>query len=219
MSSLTKRTLSGAVFVAIMLAGLLGGKYAFGMLTLFMAAGMTAELVRVSGWKNWPVIFAGIVYIGFSMAVMNAIAFSGGVFSGKLLLCLFIIVWASDVGAYCIGSTIGQKAGSRKLAPRISPNKSWAGYWGGLLFCIAAAAVLNLTGMLAIPMVHCIAAGIIIHCMGVFGDLLESIWKRHFGVKDSGKIIPGHGGLLDRFDSSLLAIPSVFAYLLLFDLI
>ena len=219
MNSLAKRSISGAVFVAVMLLGLLTNKYAFGALTLFMTVGMAVELIRVSGWKNWPIILCGVLYILSSMAAMNALGFIGGDFSGLLLLSIFIIIWGSDVGAYCIGSSLGQKNGSRKLAPKISPNKSWAGYWGGLVFAVIAAVLLNVTGLMRNPVHHCIILAILIHVFGVFGDLLESVWKRHFGVKDSGSIIPGHGGLLDRFDSTMLAVPVSLAYLLVFNLI
>lgn len=227
MKSVVVRTISGAVFVALMLGGLLGGSFPFGILTVLMAAGMLYEYLRLpfissrhpKGWKAPAYVLAGLIYIIGSMATLNSLAFKAGSYSWILPLCFFLMIWSSDVGAYCIGSTLGQKTHSRKMAPTISPNKSWAGFWGGMAFCIGAAVILKLTGLLQLPTTACIILGLIIHCMGVLGDLLESAWKRFYGVKDSGNLIPGHGGMLDRFDSSLAAIPSGLLYLTLFNLI
>lgn len=208
-----------------MLLCLLTNEWLFGALTVFMAAGMLYEYLRMP-FKTGKVlstvhfiiyVLAGIVYIVGSLAVLNSLAFNGGSFSGVLPLCFFLMIWSSDVGAYCIGSTLGQN--SRKMAPKLSPNKSWAGFWGGLAFCLIAAVILRLTGMLGITWTGAIVLGVVIHCVGVLGDLLESAWKRRFDVKDSGKLIPGHGGLLDRFDSSLAAIPAGTLLLFLFKLI
>ncbi len=163
-------------------------------------------------------IYTGILYIAVPLVLSNYIVFDReGNFNGLLMLCFFIIIWASDVGAYCLGSLLGKNG--KKLFPSISPNKSWAGYWGGLLFAVLAALIMSLTGLMKFPWYHSIILGAIMHVFGVFGDLFESLWKRKCGVKDSGTIIPGHGGLLDRFDSSLFAIPIGAVYLLLVNLI
>ena len=221
------RTISGAVFVAVMLTGLLVNARLFGILTTIMAFGMLYEystLPRktgkmVSGWNAVAYHSCGIVYILSAMGLLCFLGFIKGSFSGILPLCFFLLIWSSDVGAYCVGSTLGKRFCSRKMAPTISPNKTWAGFWGGLAFCIAASAIMKACSLLEFPLVHCLAFAVTVNCFGVLGDLLESAWKRFFGVKDSGNLIPGHGGMLDRFDSSLAAIPAGTLYLLAFNLI
>ena len=164
-------------------------------------------------------LYAGLLYIGLPLTLSNVIVFKEGEFSGLLMVAFFCIIWASDVGAYCFGLLLGQKVWPAKLCPTISPKKSWAGYIGGLLTAMLAGAIINWTGLVSIPMVHCLAMAAIMHVMGVFGDLFESLWKRAAGIKDSGNIIPGHGGLMDRFDSALFAIPAGYIYLLVFELV
>ena len=200
-----------------MLAGLLIDKYVFTALLLFICGGMLYEFVKLSGKAAYLPI--GIVYIIASVSLIYRLGFPGGEFSGLLILAFFIIIWSSDVGAFCVGSLFGQKEGSRKLAPSISPNKSWIGFWGGLAFSVVAAVILHFNLLSAIPLVHCLVLAVLVHCAGVCGDLLESLWKRRCGAKDSGNIIPGHGGLLDRFDSSLAAFPVGGLYLLIFKLL
>ncbi len=164
-------------------------------------------------------IYTALLYIALPWSFINLAVFnSEGVFSGKILLAFFIIIWTSDVAAYLFGVSLGQKYG-KKLFPSISPKKSWIGFWGGLLMAIVASIVLYYLNMLTIPLVHCIILAIIMHVCGVYGDLIESQWKRYYQVKDSGKSMPGHGGLLDRFDSSLIAIPAAVVYLILFNFI
>lgn len=164
-------------------------------------------------------IYTGFLYIAIPLALSNLIAFRHGEFSAIMLLDFFVIIWCSDTGAYIAGCTLGQREGSKKLCPHISPKKSWAGFFGGMAFSIIAVIVLNFTSLLNIPTIHCIFLGIVMHVAGVFGDLFESMWKRFFNVKDSGSIIPGHGGVLDRFDSTLFAVPFGSIYLALFNLL
>ena len=164
-------------------------------------------------------IYAGLMYIALPVSLVPYLVFKDGFFSGKLLLSLFIIIWASDVGAYFLGTALGQKPDSRKLAPTISPKKSWWGFWGGIVLGVAAAVVLYFVTWIPYNFWHCIALGAIVSVGGVCGDLVESMWKRHYGVKDSGNCIPGHGGMLDRFDSSLFAIPLAAVYMVIFNLL
>ena len=138
--------------------------------------------------------------------------------SGIMLLCFFCIIWGSDVGAYIFGMALGQKYG-KKLFPSISPKKSWIGFWGGLLTAVIVAVALHYAGVFTFGLVHCIAIAILLNVTGVYGDLIESQWKRHYEVKDSGTIIPGHGGLLDRFDSALMAIPVGIIYLVVMNVL
>lgn len=171
-----------------------------------------------SEFTKFAFIYTGLLYIAVPMSLSNLLAFREGTFSGLLLLCFFIIIWCSDIGAYFLGSLLGQKYG-KKIAPEISPKKSWIGFWGGLLFAVLAAMILHWTGLLSFPLVHCIILAVLMHGSGVAGDLFESMWKRCCNVKDSGNLIPGHGGMLDRLDSTLFAMPVGAIYLALFNLI
>ena len=164
-------------------------------------------------------LYAGLLYIGLPLALSNAVVSVSGEYSGILMVAFFCIIWASDVGAYCFGMLFGQKLWPAKMCPTISPKKSWAGFIGGMLMAMLSGAILNWTGLVNFPMIHCLIMAALMHVMGVFGDLFESLWKRAAGIKDSGNLIPGHGGLMDRFDSALFAIPTGFIYLLLFDLV
>jgi len=163
-------------------------------------------------------LLAGIVYLAIPVASYNFLMFNNGEYSGVVMLCLFIIVWMSDVGAYCFGCGLGQKYGPR-LCPTISPKKSWVGAVGGAAVAIATGALLSWLGYLPYGIWHSMGLALVIDVTGIFGDLIESIWKRNAGIKDSGKIIPGHGGMLDRFDSAVIAIPAAIAYLVIFGLL
>lgn len=164
-------------------------------------------------------IYTGLLYIAVPIALANIIAFDkAGNFSGELLLCFFIIIWCSDVGAFTFGITLGKKF-PKKLFPSVSPKKTWVGFIGGVVSSVLAAFILYEIGLLKFPLVHSLILALIMSVAGVYGDLYESQWKRVYGVKDSGNIIPGHGGLLDRFDSTLMAMPFGAIYLGIFDLL
>ncbi|MBO4761568.1 MAG: phosphatidate cytidylyltransferase [Bacteroidales bacterium] len=163
-------------------------------------------------------IYTGLLYIAVPLSLSNLIAFDHGVFSGRLLLCFFIIIWSSDVGAYCAGLTLGKRF-PKKLFEEISPKKTWAGFWGGMVSAIIASVILGYTGMFKFPLVHCAILAVVMHVSGVYGDLFESQWKRCHDIKDSGSVIPGHGGMMDRFDSTLFAFPAGVIYLLVLYLI
>lgn len=171
--------------------------------------------------KDFPkaaFLYTGLLYIALPIALSNLLVFQDGEFSGKLIVAFFVIIWASDTGAYCFGMLFGQKGG-KKLCPAISPKKSWAGFWGGIFMAMVAGAILHFTGMFGFSLVHSLLVACIMGVIGVAGDLFESLWKRAYDIKDSSHIIPGHGGLLDRFDSALFAIPAASVYLTLFDLL
>ena len=164
-------------------------------------------------------IYTGLLYIAVPIALGNLIAFDkAGNFSGNLLLCFFIIIWCSDVGAFAFGISLGKRF-PKKLFPTVSPKKTWIGFIGGVILSVVAAFVLYEIGLLKFPLMHSLILALIMSVAGVYGDLYESQWKRVFGVKDSGNIIPGHGGLLDRFDSTLMAMSFGAIYLALFDLL
>ncbi|MCD4794811.1 MAG: phosphatidate cytidylyltransferase [Bacteroidales bacterium] len=153
----------------------------------------------------------GIVYVVIPMSTLNFIAFAGinqNIYTYEYLLAMFIMIWVNDSGAYLIGSIIGK----HKLFERISPKKTWEGTIGGLLSTIAATYVVSIffTG---INLFQWLIFAVIVVIFGTYGDLVESQLKRRAGVKDSGNIMPGHGGLLDRFDSTFFAAPMIFLYL------
>ena len=172
-----------------------------------------------SRFDKFANLYTAILYIAVPWSVFNFAVFNGnGDFNGMLLLAFFAIVWGSDVGAYLFGITLGQKYG-KKLFPSISPKKSWIGFWGGMLMAIAVAMILHYAGLMPFTLLHCVFLAVLLDVAGVYGDLIESQWKRHYNVKDSGNLIPGHGGLLDRFDSALIAIPIGVIYLVVANLL
>ena len=164
-------------------------------------------------------LYTSILYIAVPWSLFNFAAFSAdSQFNGILLLSFFGIVWASDVGAYVFGITLGQKYG-KKLFPSISPKKSWIGFWGGILTAVVVAVILHRCEILNFSMLHSMILAVLINIASVYGDLIESQWKRYYNVKDSSNLIPGHGGLLDRFDSALVAIPVGVIYLVVNNLL
>ena len=126
----------------------------------------------------------------------------------KLVFFLLLVVWLGDAGAYYIGKQFGR----HPLSPRISPKKTIEGGIGGLVTAIITAIVIHFTFFKEFPLVHAIIAGIVLSVAGVVGDLAESMWKRSAAVKDSGTLIPGHGGFLDRFDSIFFTAPILYVY-------
>ena len=171
-----------------------------------------------SRFDKFSNLYAAILYIAVPWSVLNFAVFDDGQFNGMLLLCFFAIIWGTDVGAYLFGITLGQKYG-KKLFPSISPKKSWIGFWGGLLTAVGVAVALHYAGIFVFELKHCICMSVLLSVTGVYGDLIESQWKRYYDVKDSGTIIPGHGGLLDRFDSALIAIPIGIIYLVVMNVL
>jgi len=132
----------------------------------------------------------------------------------QIVIWLFSVIWATDIGAYVSGRIIG----GPKLAPTISPNKTWAGFFGGLIFAGSTGWVLNKYAEPSFETMEIIIACTVLSLMGQFGDLLESWVKRRFEVKDSGSLIPGHGGVLDRIDAILLATPAGGIIILLYEI-
>ena len=151
---------------------------------------------------NIGATITGLLYVSLPMAMLSLIAFGSGHFEPGRVFCLIVFVWAADTGAYFAGKNFGK----HKLAPRISPAKTWEGWAGGALLTLA-------TGWAAgyflpdIPLSHRLVAAGVVAIFGPLGDLAESMLKRSAGVKDSGTFLPGHGGLLDRFDAFLLVLP------------
>lgn len=168
--------------------------------------------------NNWAYTMLSQMYIALPLSMLNVLAFRGTadgvVYTSLLPLSVFIFLWTNDTGAYLSGSLFGK----HKLFPRVSPGKSWEGSIGGGIFVIIVAAIVGYfanNGETAhtLSIAGWIGLGLVVVFFGTWGDLVESLFKRTLGVKDSGNILPGHGGMLDRFDSSLMAIPAAVIYL------
>lgn len=165
-------------------------------------------------YKTLPYLLTSIIYIAVPLSLSCIAAFDNGNFNAHPLLAVFIIIWSSDTGAYVFGMTL-RRWFTKQLCPSISPKKTIIGYIGSLVISIAAGYLIFLTGLLQCEICQAIILAVIINVTATVGDLSESQFKRHFNVKDSGRIIPGHGGFLDRFDGALLALPTAISYLMI----
>ena len=155
--------------------------------------------------------FFSMLYVALPLSLMNCII---AMSTPKLLLAVFIFIWVNDTGAFCAGVSLGR----HKLWERISPKKSWEGFFGGLLACVLTALATHKWSneFLQVPELGVwIGLSVVVSIAATYGDLTESLLKRTEGVKDSGHLIPGHGGILDRIDSLLLVSPAVVLYLML----
>ena len=168
---------------------------------------------------DWAYTMLGQMYVALPLSMINILAFEvdgqwGVNFDPLLPLSIFIFLWTNDSGAYCCGSLLGR----HKLFPRVSPGKSWEGSIGGCVLVLAVAALIGWwanNGDLKhqLGMAAWMGLGLVVVVFGTLGDLVESLFKRTLGIKDSGNLLPGHGGMLDRFDSALMAIPAAVIYL------
>ncbi len=271
MNNLVTRTISGTVFLTVIIASLLWRAEAFGLVFLFITLTMMCEYIRISVGKirplphlltllcgaalftvsfcvsgygadiRWflsviiflifiitstlighdsdyyrilPFLLTPILYIAVPFSLSCIAVFDHGDFNALPLLAILIMLWCSDVGAYIFGMTL-RRFFTKKLCPSISPKKTVVGYVGSLVTALTAGYILSETGMLTCGILHALALSLIVNVAGTIGDLAESQFKRHFDVKDSGRIMPGHGGLLDRFDGALLAFPASITYILI----
>jgi phosphatidate cytidylyltransferase len=168
-------------------------------------------------FTNIAFTFLGLFYVAVPFALLNIAAFENGSYDYQIIMgCLFIL-WASDTGAYFAGTRFGR----RKLFERISPKKSWEGFFGGATLAMVFAIALpfffeSIEQPSSISLTSWIIIGVIIIIGGTFGDLIESLLKRSIEIKDSGDSLPGHGGFLDRFDGLLISAPFIVAYLEIF---
>jgi phosphatidate cytidylyltransferase len=168
---------------------------------------------------DWAYTMMSQLYIALPFSLLNVLAFqsdaSGIHFVWSIPLSVFVFLWINDAGAYICGSLLGK----HKLFPRISPGKSWEGsIGGGILVIIVAVLVWYLSEQyeqnpLGLTAIEWAGLGLAVVIFGTWGDLVESLFKRTLGIKDSGHILPGHGGMLDRFDSTLMAVPAAVVYL------
>lgn len=182
-------TLSAYMIVLVLLAIYFIGRF-------FFAVFDSSE----DPWSNLGRSILGIVYIAVPMTVLNMI--SDSTLMNRLgVLMMFVLIWLNDTGAFLVGSSFGKT----RLCERLSPKKSWEGFWGGMGICLVAAIIFALcTGGNVLAWA---VFGLLVSATATVGDLFESLLKRSAGVKDSGKLIPGHGGILDRIDSLLFVIP------------
>lgn len=168
---------------------------------------------------DWAYTMLGQMYVALPLSMINILAFEvdgqwGVSFDPLLPLSIFIFLWTNDSGAYCCGSLLGK----HKLFPRVSPGKSWEGSIGGCVLVLAVAALIGWwanSGEMShqLSIAAWMGLGLVVVVFGTLGDLVESLFKRTLGIKDSGNLLPGHGGMLDRFDSSIMAIPAAVIYL------
>ena len=199
--------------------GLYGGEVFVPYLIMLIYL-LVAELYlrRPNPMGDWAYTMMSQLYVALPFALLSALYFyplqvmQGGTptvaITPMLPLSVFIFLWVSDSGAYLVGSLLGK----HRLFERISPKKSWEGSIGGGLLALVAAWAL----WCFFPIMHLwqwMGMALVVVVFGTWGDLVESLLKRQLGIKDSGNIRPGHGGILDRFDSSMLAIPAVVVYL------
>ena len=162
-------------------------------------------------FQNIAITILAVCYVAIPFSFYLALGFMGAGFSYILPLSLLLLIWANDSGAYIFGVTLGK----HRLFERHSPKKSWEGFVGGIF--IASLVAWILSGYVnTIAPTHWLMLAILVGLVGTFGDLVESMFKRSLNIKDSGSFLPGHGGLLDRFDSLIFAAPLVYIYLTYF---
>ncbi|QMU31468.1 phosphatidate cytidylyltransferase [Adhaeribacter radiodurans] len=172
-----------------------------------------AELFRKKEqpFVNIALTLVGMLYVGGSFSMLPILGFLKGYYSWQVIMGTMLLLWASDSGAYFAGKTFGK----HKLFPRISPGKTWEGWFGGTVTAVLVGYLISFYFQdLILP--QWIGIALIVSVFGVLGDLIESLLKRSLQVKDSGTLIPGHGGILDRFDSLVLVVPFIVAFLKLF---
>ncbi|MDR1671589.1 MAG: phosphatidate cytidylyltransferase [Alistipes sp.] len=208
------RTITGVVFVVVVLAAMLAGRGSYFALLLFVAGWCSIEFWRIA--RSLAVRWMGVLVIVLCMVAMWFFPTIGdGMTDGvpgwdvRIAPAFMMVVWANDIFAYLVGITLGR----HKMSPKISPHKSWEGFAGGITGATIASALLGRL-WLGGDVWLWTAFGVLVALAAVGGDLLESSFKRAAGVKDSGRLLPGHGGLLDRFDATLGAVPVAFMFFL-----
>ena len=170
------------------------------------------ELYRTdsdSAIPNIATTLLGIVYVALPFGLMNFMFRYKGENTFHLLLGMFVILWTADTFAYLVGSRIGKN----RLFERVSPKKSWEGSVGGMIASLIAAFIFSLY-FKELTLALWLGYALLIVVAGTYGDLIESMFKRSLNIKDSGNILPGHGGILDRFDAVFIAVPAAILYLM-----
>ncbi|HVT43385.1 MAG TPA: phosphatidate cytidylyltransferase [Thermoanaerobaculia bacterium] len=206
-----QKTLSLALLFLLLTAFLVDGvsveTAVIAVLLIVPAAYVFARSELDEALPAGAVCVLGILYVGMLGGTLLRLRldFDAG---AKLLFFLLIVVWIGDAGAYYVGRQFGR----RQLSPRISPKKTIEGAAGGVCTSVAAAIAIHFTFFPELPLLHAFIVAVLLAATGMIGDLAESMWKRSADVKDSGALIPGHGGFLDRFDSILFTAPILYAY-------
>ena len=231
-SNFLQRAITGVLFVVVLVGCILYSPLSFGILFTIIGAlsvhefghlinqSSEVQINKKNPIGNWAFSMLSQLYVALPFALLNVLAFqynpteSSVTYNPILSLSIFVFIWLSDTGAYCVGSLIGK----HRLFERISPKKSWEGSIGGGVFSIASSFVFA-HYFPFMPVWQWAGLALIVVIFGTWGDLTESLMKRQLGIKDSGHILPGHGGMLDRFDSALLAIPAAVVYLYVLTLL
>jgi phosphatidate cytidylyltransferase len=199
-------------------------KSSFLVLIPMMLIMMVAELYRKQDkpFDSLAHTFFSVLYTAVPFSMLPFSAFSrtgldsllphtGITFSPGIIIGFFLLIWANDTGAYLTGMSLGR----HKLMERISPKKTWEGFFGGVIIAALVAWLLS-DWLGVVNAIHWVIISLIVSVAGTYGDLIESMLKRSTGVKDSGTIMPGHGGFLDRFDSAIISFPLVYLFISLF---
>lgn len=197
------------IILSLVLLGYMPNGSLVGLVTIIFLLYLSA-LFRPSASPIQDISYSlfGLTYAALPFGIFMAIGFVEGTYNAYIPLGFLILLWTNDTGAYLAGRSFGR----RKLFERISPNKTWEGFFGGVLLAVAVS--WNLAHYFqTLTSLQWMCVALIIGVFGTLGDLVESMLKRNCGVKDSGSILPGHGGLLDRFDGLLMAAPLVYIFL------
>lgn len=187
----------------------------FTVYLLYLVVRLVIQLYshETSPLTNLAYSYMGQLYIALPLGLMSMYyTLPDGT---ALLLAMFVMIWLSDTGAFCVGSLMGR----HKLFPRISPAKTWEGFFGGVIFVVASALVMKFCfgrWFVETSTLTLCGMGFTVAIFATWGDLVESLIKRTLGVKDSGNLLPGHGGILDRIDSLLLVAPATLLYIFTF---
>lgn len=195
----------------------LGMSYSLAFLAIFILCLIVRMIAQLYIHEDAPLVrlaysYMGVFYIALPLGLLGFIMeMLGEDIAKALLLTMFVMIWLNDTGAFLVGSSMGR----HKLFPSVSPKKSWEGAIGGVIFSIGAAFVVKYCFpdyFDSVTIVQLCVMGLIVGIISIWGDLVESMIKRTLHVKDSGNLIPGHGGILDRIDSLLLVAPAVAVY-------
>lgn len=195
----------------------LGMSYSLAFLAIFILCLIVRLIAQLYIHEDAPLVrlaysYMGVFYIALPLGLLGFIMeMLGEDIAKALLLTMFVMIWLNDTGAFLVGSSMGR----HKLFPSVSPKKSWEGAIGGVIFSIGAAFVVKYCFpdyFDSVTIVQLCVMGLIVGIISIWGDLVESMIKRTLHVKDSGNLIPGHGGILDRIDSLLLVAPAVAVY-------
>jgi phosphatidate cytidylyltransferase len=212
-TSLTGLLLKGLQSVKSLLGGSSITTALFILLLYFLLTSMSFAVGSVSPrelFERQSRLLWGTVYLGFTYPIVFLVGNGVGDFSGgDILLFLFGLLWVSDTAAMGIGKWLGR----HKLAPTVSPNKTVEGFIGGIIGALAIGVLMHFWKFPEVGIGHILLIALGCSVFGQLGDLVESMWKRSLDIKDSSAIIPGHGGVLDRFDSLLFAAPFMYVYL------